>query len=234
MDISLIVFDIAGTTVNDADSVNRSIRGALAAVGITADSAQVNAVMGLPKPEAIARLVEQAGRHDLGPLGLRSIHDDFVARSLHFYRRDASVHEVPDASLVFRTLKDAGICIALDTGFSRAITRIVLERVGWLDLGLIDATVCSDEVARGRPHPDMIRAMMASCGVADPRRVAKVGDTPVDLLEGHHAGCGLNAGVTFGTHRRDQLEPYPHTHLIDSLRDLPALLGIDLKESAGA
>jgi hypothetical protein len=35
---------------------------------------------------------------------------------------------------------------------------------------------------------------------------------------------GMNVGVTEGTHTRAQLEPYPHTHLIGSVRDLPGLL----------
>ena len=61
-------------------------------------------------------------------------------------------------------------------------------------------------------------------GITDPANVAKVGDTPADLLEGKNAGCGLIVGVTEGTHTRAQLEPHPHTHLIGSVRDLPGIL----------
>jgi phosphoglycolate phosphatase-like HAD superfamily hydrolase len=65
---------------------------------------------------------------------------------------------------------------------------------------------------------------MELTGVTDARRVAKVGDTPSDLQEGRAAGCGLVIGVTNGSHTREQLEPHPHTHLIDNLRELPGLL----------
>ena len=65
---------------------------------------------------------------------------------------------------------------------------------------------------------------MALTGVSDPQAVAKVGDTPSDLLEGRAAGCGLVIGVTNGTHTREELAPHPHTHLIGSLRELPALV----------
>jgi phosphoglycolate phosphatase-like HAD superfamily hydrolase len=65
---------------------------------------------------------------------------------------------------------------------------------------------------------------MKLTGVADPKEVAKVGDTPSDLEEGTSAGCGLVIGVTNGTHRREQLAAYPHTHLIGSLKELPALV----------
>jgi phosphoglycolate phosphatase-like HAD superfamily hydrolase len=84
--------------------------------------------------------------------------------------------------------------------------------------------VTSDEVERGRPHPEMIRQLMKDVGVADPQRVAKVGDTSADLLEGKNAGCGLNIGVTQGSSTRQQLEQFPHDHLIGSVAELPGLL----------
>jgi hypothetical protein len=33
-------------------------------------------------------------------------------------------------------------------------------------------------------------------------------------------------GVTSGSHTADQLRPHPHTALIDSIRDLPDVLGM--------
>ena len=82
MDIELVVFDMAGTTVNDDDSVNRCLRASLAAAGLSVTAAQVNAVMGLPKPEAIAILIEQSGSSDELRDQVDAIHDDFVARSI--------------------------------------------------------------------------------------------------------------------------------------------------------
>jgi phosphonatase-like hydrolase len=225
--ISLVVFDIAGTTVEDPDIVSVCIREALSAAGISATREEVNRVMGLPKPEAIAKVVERATANNIDLARIHSIHDDFIARSIERYRHGPGVRQVSGATDVFQRLKNAGIKLALDTGFSRAITRVILDRIGWANSGLIDATICSDEVARGRPFPDMIQSLMFQCGVSDPREVAKVGDTPVDLQEGHNAGCGLVVGVTGGTHTRDELEPYPHSHLVDTIRDVPRLLGLE-------
>jgi phosphonatase-like hydrolase len=186
----------------------------------------VNEVMGLPKPEALRQLIERSELREalLGRLG--AIHADFVARMYRFYRTDPSVHEIPSTTEAFQQLKQANIKIALDTGFSRDIVQLLLDRLGWEGRGLVDATVASDEVPRGRPHPDMICRLMEQLGVLDPGRVAKVGDTPADLLEGHNAGCGLIIGVTEGSHTREQLEPYPHTHLIGTIAELPTLLGL--------
>jgi phosphonatase-like hydrolase len=228
MKIELVVFDMAGTTVNDDDSVNRCLRSALAAAGLSVSSAQVNAVMGLPKPTAIGILIEQSGSRNELRDQVDSIHVDFVSRSIAFYRNDPSVYEVPGTTRVFEVLKSAGIRVALDTGFNRSIARVILDRLGWSQSPVVDATICSDEVSQGRPHPDMIQILMSRFGVADPQRVAKVGDTPVDLQEGERAGCGLVVGVTGGTHSRQELEPYYHNGLIKTIADFPALLGLTI------
>jgi phosphonatase-like hydrolase len=114
--------------------------------------------------------------------------------------------------------------VALNTGFSRDIAQTLIDRLNWERDELIDASVTSDEVDRGRPHPDMIRRLMLKLGVSDPRRVAKVGDTPADLLEGKNAGCGLIVGVTQGSCAREQLEQFPHDYLIGAVAELPELL----------
>lgn len=224
MSIELVVFDMAGTTVNDEDSVSRCVQGALAAEGVTVTVADVNRVMGIPKPEALRILIGESPRGALLIDQIDAIHRDFVVRLIRFYQVDASVREVSGSEQTFRVLKQAGIKVALNTGFDRAITQTILDRLGWSSSPLIDATVCSDEVPRGRPHPDMIQELMRRFGIDDPAKVAKVGDTPADLQEGKNAGCGLILGVTQGTHTRAQLEPHPHTLLIDSVRDLPVIL----------
>ena len=205
MTIELVVFDMAGTTVDDQGVVNRCFREALAAQGLIAEPEAVDAVMGLPKPEAFRILV---GRSDLaGRLAgrLDAIHGDFVSRMVKFYAEDSSVREVPGSCALFGKLKAAGIKVGLDTGFSRDIADTILKRLDWIDGGVIDASVCSDEVAQGRPHPDMIVHLMSRLGVTDSKRVVKVGDAPADLDEGFAAGCRWVIGVTWGSHTRAQL-----------------------------
>jgi phosphoglycolate phosphatase-like HAD superfamily hydrolase len=80
-------------------------------------------------------------------------------------------------------------------------------------------------VEQGRPAPDMIRALMTACGVRDAARVIKVGDTEVDIREGRAAGCGLVAAVTTGAYTRAELLVHQPDAVLDSLHELPALLG---------
>ena len=225
MAIELVIFDMAGTTVNDEDGVNRSVRAALEHVGISVTRDAVNQVMGIPKPIALTKLIEDSPKPEL-IAQLDAIHDDFVRRMIRFYQSDPSVHEIAGAGETFRKLRAAGIKVALDTGFTRNIVDVLLERLGWKGGGVLDATVTSDEVPRGRPHPDMIQKLMRDLGVSDASRVAKVGDTPSDLEEGQAAGCGMVIGVTQGSHTAEQLKPHKHTHLVGTVVEVPALLGL--------
>jgi phosphoglycolate phosphatase-like HAD superfamily hydrolase len=81
-------------------------------------------------------------------------------------------------------------------------------------------------VKRGRPYPDLIRRAMALTGVNNSQAVVKVGDTPADIAQGLAAQCGLVVGVTYGTHRREELEGSGAV-MIDRLGDLLPLLGVE-------
>jgi phosphonatase-like hydrolase len=209
--IELVVFDMAVTTVYDGDAVNASFRAALAARGIDAERTLVDSVMGLHKPEAIRILLASLGRPAPDDV-VGSIHDDFVHRMRDYYAHDPAVREVPGAAAAFAELRRAGVTVALNTGFNRSIVDVILVRLGRSIPDVFDAAIASDEVAHGRPHPDMIRQLMALLGVRDARNVAKVGDTKADLEEGRNAGCGLVIGVTSGSCSAEQLRQWPHTH----------------------
>jgi phosphonatase-like hydrolase len=222
MRVALVVFDMAGTTVYDGDAVQSCFRAALAEAELSAAPDAINAVMGLPKPFAIRLLCGP----ELPQGQVDAIHDDFVRRMNRYYQTNPAVHEAPGAISMFARLHAAGVKIALNTGFNRQIVDVLLGRLGWRHGETIDASVTSDEIPRGRPHPDMILELMRKLEVSDARSVAKVGDTPADLQEGTAAGCGWVIGITSGTHTREQLAPVAHTHLIDTLAELPAVLGL--------
>lgn len=225
--IKMVVFDMAGTTVHDEDFVHQALADALKAAGFDTTRDEINAVMGYPKPDAIQSILkDNQVAEDQLIAKTDSIHTDFVHRMNAFYETHPGVREIEGASKAFQILKNAGILVALDTGFGRSTADTIINRLGWTNNGLIDATVTSDEVEHGRPFPDMIQRLMALSGIEAISHVAKVGDTPSDLLEGERAGCPLNIGVTYGSHTASELEAYPHTHLVNDILDIPQLLGI--------
>ncbi|TCV96031.1 phosphonatase-like hydrolase [Luteibacter rhizovicinus] len=223
MAFELAVFDMAGTTVHDPDLVTQALTEALGAFGCQVSAAKVRLLMGYTKPAAIRSLLSE---HDFAAddAQVDAVHADFVERMLHCYRNGNDVRPMAGAEDVFAQLRGAGIRVAVNTAFSRDIAETLIGRFGWRTRGLIDDATSADQVAEGRPAPDMIRQLMLRNGVTDPRRVVKVGDTEVDIREGRRAGCGLVIAVTTGAYGREQLEPYQPDALLDSLAELPPLL----------
>ncbi len=225
MAVKLVIFDMAGTTVYDKDNVNVAFREALQEKGIEVTRQDVNDVMGMAKPLAIRLLMERyVAKEQITETIIHEIHDTFLNKMISFYKTDASVKEIEGASDTFKKLRGMGIKVGLDTGFSRKIAQTILDRLGWEKAGLIDASVTSDEVAHGRPAPDLAFKVMELTGVKDPKEVVKVGDTPSDLGEGKAAGCLYNIAVTSGAYTFEELEKHEHTHILPSINELPQLL----------
>jgi phosphonatase-like hydrolase len=135
---------------------------------------------------------------------------------------DRGIGVVPGAVDTFAWLHDKGIKVALNTGFDRAITEIILESLGW-QKHTFDAVVCGEDVPRGRPAPYMIFRAMEAATVISVHRVACVGDTALDLQAGWNAAVHWNIGVLSGAHGREQLERARHTHILPSVAALPSL-----------
>ena len=80
------------------------------------------------------------------------------------------------------------------------------------------------DAGRGRPWPDMILAAVLRLRIDDVAEVAVAGDTTSDLVAGSRSGASIVAGVLTGAHTRDELAEAPHTHLLNSIADFPALV----------
>jgi phosphonatase-like hydrolase len=212
---ALAVFDLAGTTVRDRGEVPAAYAAALAAAGVAVAPGAIAALRGASKREATHGLVPAGPDHERRAA---TVYADFTARLAASYR-ERGVEAVAGAREAFARLRSRGVRVALDTGFERPIVELLLGALGWLD-GVVDAVVTVDDVAHGRPSPDLIRAAMAATGAGDPGRVAAFGDTALDLEAGARAGVRWNVGVLSGAHDRATLERCPHTHLIDSVASL--------------
>jgi phosphonatase-like hydrolase len=214
----LVVFDLAGTTVEDRGEVPFAFTAALAEHGVGVTSDQIAGVRGSSKRQALAHFIpagpDQAAVADRAYASFRS----------HLMRRydAAGVQPVAGAVHAFHWLRDHGIRVALNTGFDRETTGVLLAALGWLD-GVVDAIVCGDDVKAGRPAPFLIFRAMEATGVNSVHRVAAVGDTTLDLQAGYHAGVRWNIGVLSGAHDRPALERVPHTHLLSSVADVTSL-----------
>jgi phosphonatase-like hydrolase len=220
--IQLVVFDIAGTTVQDKGNVAHAFISAFRDFGFKMPLPEVKKVMGFRKIDAITMLLDKfAPEKKEDEVLIDRIHIRFIDTMIAFYRNDEELGPLPHAEKVFSALQKKGIKVALNTGFTRSITDAILHRLRWDDRNKnIDRVICSDEVPNGRPAPDMINMLVSVLGISSPERVLKVGDTEVDVLEGRNAGCGIVVSVTTGAYTRGQLEEYRPDHIIDDLEQL--------------
>jgi len=218
MTIGLVVFDIAGTTVADMGNINEAFRNAFSNAGYEVVPKDVDAVMGYRKIDAIKIILDQYGiSPGIATNLIEIIHNDFTANMVRFYQEDKDLQALPFAEEVFEQLQNRDIKVALNTGFTRVITNAILDQLGWRRSELINVVVCSDEVPEGRPHAYMIKNIMEQLNIDNSRKVAKVGDTKVDIEEGRNANCGLVVAVTTGAYTREELIKYQPDHIIDSL-----------------
>jgi hypothetical protein len=221
----LAVFDLAGTTVmDDPNGVAKCLVDAVVAGGFETSFEHANEYMGIKKIVAIQKLAPTASE-----AAVEAMHEDFRQRMLTYYRTEPGVGAYAGIEVLFSELQSCGVKIGIDTGFDTETVDTILDRLGWHDK--LDARSASDRVPEGRPAPFMIQDLMQQVGCQDPSQVIKIGDTPSDLHEGTNAGCRLVIGVTYGTHTREQLQPHPHTHLVDSVEELHTLLLMMLASS---
>ena len=232
--VKLVVFDMAGTTVMDNQDVENAFYEAALATGLITSRRRINAMHGIPKRIVIETLWEESiGRqHPDFQTNVAETFATFKEFLEHRYRSHP-VYPTKGTLQIFAWLRSKGIKIALNTGFYREVANIILHRLGW-DKGLdenymngevIDLSVTPDETGgKGRPHPDMILKAMEMLGIEDPKQVVKIGDTPVDLMEGNAANCLLSLAVTNGTHTREELLAYDNDGLLNSMADLKNFL----------
>ena len=225
----LVVFDMAGTTIQDNSNVADAFMYAMQKHGYPINKQQADRVMGYKKISAINDLLESnyPGIVAENENVIKEIHDTFIKTMIDFYKQAKEILPVESAGSIFKWLQDNDIKVALNTGFSKLITDTILERVGWNNNQLIDFIISSDEVKNGRPSPDMIQAIMKATGIADAASVVKVGDTEVDIAEGRNAGCGLVLAVTTGSFTKEQLVTYQPDAIINDLNELPSLIKME-------
>lgn len=218
--VDLVICDMAGTTIDDRDEVYRVLREAAEREGASLSPELFQEHMGMEKHHALGELIRE------GTQLSGAEHEPAWARAWEWFRMELRRTYtskpptfLPGAVELLPALHERGISFALTTGFSREITDIILQALRWD----VDATCCGDEVPRGRPAPDLIRAVMDELGVVDPSRVLSVGDTAADVASAQAAGV-CSVGVLSGHLQREDFEQLGADHILSGVNELPSLL----------
>jgi phosphoglycolate phosphatase len=221
----LVCLGMAGTTIRDDGLVTQAVTVAVAGQGVVPGTAEHERML------AVVR--KTMGRSNIEVFRLLLDGDEQRAQAANatfeeaygLLVDDGAVTPVPGAVDAIKALHTAGIKVALTTGFARSTQLAILDALGWHSL--IDLALSPGEGARGRPYPDLILVAALRLGIDDVRRIAVVGDTPLDIIAGRRAGAGVVAGVLTGATDRHALVDAGASHVLASVADLPALLGVE-------
>jgi HAD superfamily hydrolase (TIGR01509 family) len=183
-EIEAVVFDMDGVLV-DTEHLWDEVREALTEEwgGRYTPEAQ-EAMMGMSSLEWSRYLHEVVGLREPPEL----INDEVVRRMLARYETDLPV--VPGAVEAVRRLAAAGLRLAVASSSNRELIDAVLRR---LELASVfEVSVSSEEVARGKPAPDVYLEAARRLDVP-PERCVAVEDSASGIRAAHAAGMRVIA-----------------------------------------
>ncbi|MEM7484434.1 MAG: HAD hydrolase-like protein [Bacteroidota bacterium] len=220
--VELIIFDMAGTSINEENIVYRTITDSLKNRGYDVSLEQVLLYgAGKEKRQAITDVMANCS-YTPDDKDIDLVHSEFKINLIKAYE-NAPLEVFPSVSDFIRRVRKNGVKIAFNTGYKRDLALSILTRVGYSIGSDIDLLVAADDVENGRPHPDMI---LKICGILDiaPERAVKIGDSAIDIEEGKSAKVGLTIGITTGAQTRAQLSMACPDHIIDDVKELDSIL----------
>lgn len=195
-DISAVIFDLAGTTVDYGSlAPAEAFVELFARHGVRITVEEARGPMGTHKRDHIQALLDTpriAGEWRAAEGGepteevLSALYAEFIPLQVACLDRYSDL--IPGTLKALDLIRDMGACIGVTTGYNREMLDIVLQAAG--RQGFVpDAAICAEDVREGRPAPWMLFRAMEQLGTYPPPLVVAVGDTIPDIQ------AGLNAGV---------------------------------------
>ncbi|MFJ2504623.1 phosphonatase-like hydrolase [Microbacterium sp. NPDC087592] len=218
--LELVVLDMAGTTVLDDGVVEQAFQRAAERTGVAdrmpwAEALDyVRVTMGQSKIDVFTHLASgDRAAAERATAAFEGAYAEVVA--------EQGVSEIPGAADAIQELKDAGLKVALTTGFAPVTRDALIDGLGWQEL--IDLALSPVDAGRGRPAPDLVLTALLRTQTSSVRAVAVAGDTVSDVESGRRAGAGFVAGVLSGAHDRPALSAAGADAV---LSDVTALRGV--------
>jgi len=223
MKIAMVVFDMAGTSVDEGNVVYRTLHKAIEKKCPTVSFEDVlKWGAGKEKLQAIRETL--SGKNiTLSEQTILEIFQDFLGLLDSAYE-NLTVFPTRNTERLFKELRDLGIKVVLNTGYNKITANLLVKKLNWEEGRDFDLLVTSSDVNQNRPNPDMILFAMDKLNVVDAATVIKVGDSTIDIEEGRNAGCIYNIGVTTGAHSQAELLTANPDYIFDDIYDLKALV----------
>jgi HAD superfamily hydrolase (TIGR01509 family) len=175
-----VVFDLDGVIVDSEPLHARVDEQNMARLGIPADPALLTETMGRRVRDLTDELAKRLGRPP---------DEVFAEREAIFWKlveRDPP-RPMPGLKPAIAMLQGAGLALAVATSGTRAYVDFVLERLGIRSA--FEVTVSGDEVANGKPDPEIYL-----------RAAALLGAAPADCVALEDTVHGVTAALAAGMH----------------------------------
>ncbi|MFI7484051.1 HAD-IA family hydrolase [Kocuria sp. M1R5S2] len=222
-DLELAFLDMSGTVFHDNGIMERAFGATLAGLGVEPGGERFRRLLdALRDTPGHSRTAVLENHFAAEPARARRAVRDFE-RHLDALVAEEGVRPVEGAEEAVGRLRRAGLQVCLATGYNRHTLNTILERLDWM--GLADLSLCPSDAGRARPWPDMVLTAVLALDVGDVRRVLVVGDTVADVQAGLRAGSTAVVGVRTGAHDAAALRRAGAHVVVDSVRDVPDLVG---------
>ncbi|WP_276358981.1 phosphonatase-like hydrolase [Daejeonella sp. H1SJ63] len=223
MSVLMVVFDMAGTTVDEDNVVYKTLQDAIVHYSFPVTLAQVLEFgAGKEKLQAIIDILENTG-YAVNSENIDLIFAYFNERLAKNYET-LNVKPLPDVERTFKELKERNVKVVLNTGYNRKTAESLIVKLGWKMFDQFDLLITASDVKNNRPQPDMILLAMSKLSISDPKKVIKIGDSTVDIREGQNAECLLSVGITTGAHTHEQLSEAHPDYIIDNIYELIGII----------
>lgn len=211
----LLIFDWDGTLMDSLAFIVHCIKQAATHLGLPVpDDLTIRTGIGLSASDQVHRLYPDIESYQ---------HQQFIDQYRYNY------YSVDDRQLprlfdgvpeTLRLFKEKGFLMAIATSKSR---KGLEESMIAHNLETIfDVTRCCDD-GYIKPHPEILFSILKELGVTKEKAVM-IGDTIYDMQLANNAGVD-SLGVSYGVHRREQLEKYSPVAVVSDIMQLPGLLG---------
>lgn len=216
--IQVLVFDMAGTVINEDNIVYKTMYQTALQHGMNLTFEEVLMYgAGKEKKTAFQDLIE---------LKQANLNADILFQS--FKKKLSIAYEKIDVKSFISKSKlhelKKNYTIVFNTGYDKTTATKLLKKLGWEHKTEYDLLVCSNDVVHGRPNPDMILFAMQHLQINDPSTILKAGDTQIDILEGKNAFCGITVGVLTGAQTKEELLAVNPDYILESVEDLDQIL----------
>lgn len=177
--VDAVLLDMDGTLLDTERVYLASLNIALEQLGFGDGTALGHAMIGIPGPECETMLLAHFG----ADFPLAELNDAYVLRRDEFFRQGMPLK--PGALKLLDALRVAACPIALVTSSARATAETHLAAGGLR--AHFETILTRDDVARGKPYPDLYLLAAERLGVR-PQACVAIEDSSPGIVSAHSAG----------------------------------------------